>query len=111
LDNANAEVMDWLDFTANARIHQTTLQKPFALLAEEQPHLHPLPKPYYGVHPTKAVNISVAQENKNSNRRGIHIPIRDLQNYDALIPVTAYLLLPSLSYVNNIHYMGSAIWQ
>ena len=111
LENANAEVMDWLDFTANARIHQTTLQKPFNLLAEEQPHLLPLPKPYYGVHPTKAVNVSVAQENKNSNRRGISIPLRDLQSYDALIPVAAYMLLPSLSYVNNIHYMGSVVWQ
>jgi len=111
LENANAEVMDWLDFTANSRIHQTTLQKPFDLLAEEQPHLLPLPKPYYGVHPTKAVNISVAQESKNSNRRGIYIPLRDLQSYDALIPVAAYMLLPSLTYVNNINYMGSALWQ
>jgi len=34
LDNVNAEVMDWLDFTANSRIHQTTLHKPFNLLAE-----------------------------------------------------------------------------
>ncbi len=35
LENANAAVMDWLDFTSNSRIHQTTLYKPFDLLAEE----------------------------------------------------------------------------
>jgi transposase len=110
LENANAEVMDWLDFTANARIHQTTLQKPFDLLVQEQPHLLSVPKPYYGIHPTKAIETSVAQESKNSNRRALHIPTRDLQSYDALIPAAAYLLLPSLSYVNNMHYMGSALW-
>ena len=111
LENANAEVMDWLDFTANARIHQTTLQKPFDLLAQEQPHLLAVPKPYYGVHPTKAVGASVAQEGKSSKRRNIHIPIRDLQSYDTLIPAAVYILLPSLAYVDNVHHMGSALWQ
>lgn len=47
-ENANAEVMDWLDYTANARIHQTLLQKPFDQLAEEQLYLLSLPKPYQG---------------------------------------------------------------
>jgi len=51
---ANAEVMDWLDYSANARIHQTTLQKPFELLAQEQLQLLPVPKPYLGIHPLKA---------------------------------------------------------
>jgi len=110
LENANAEVMDWLDFTANARIHQTTLQKPFALLSEEQPHLLPLPKPYYGVHPRKAVNKSVTQESQIFKRRNIHIPTRDLQSYDAFIPAVSFMMLPALAYVNNTYYAGGSIW-
>ena len=38
IENANAEVLKWLDDTANKRIHQTTLQIPMELLVE-QPHL------------------------------------------------------------------------
>ena len=110
LENANAEVMDWLDFTANARIHQTTLQKPFALLAEEQPHLLPLPKPYYGVHPRKAVNKSVAKENQIFKRRNIHIPTRDLQSYDAFIPSVTLAILPLVEYANNTYYTGGSVW-
>ena len=86
VENANAEVMDWLDFTANARVHCTTLQKPFDLLAEEQLQLLPLPKPYQGIHPIKATAKSVTQDSKSRERISIHIPQRDLQSYDEFIP-------------------------
>jgi hypothetical protein len=103
LENANAEVMDWWDFTANARIHQTTLRKPFDLLAEEQLQLLPLPKPYHGVHPIKATAKSVTQDSQTSNRITIHIPNRDLQSYDEFIPVMAYMLIP-------VYAAGGALW-
>lgn len=35
IDNANTEVIKWLDNHANKRIHSTTLQQPFKLLQEE----------------------------------------------------------------------------
>jgi transposase len=103
LENANAAVMDWLDFTANSRIHQTTLQKPFDLLAEEQLALHPLPKPYCGVHPTKATGMSVSKNSQTSNRITIHIPNRDLQRYDEFIPAVAYLVVPVCA-------IGGTLW-
>ena len=109
LENANAEVMDWLDFTANARVHQTTLYKPFDMLAEEQLQLLPLPKPYQGIHPVKATAKSVTQDEQTSNRINIHIPPRDLQSYDEFIPIMA-LMVPTLEYVNNSNYIGGAIW-
>jgi transposase len=102
-ENANAEVMDWLDFTANARIHQTTLQRPFDLLAEEQPHLLSLPKPYHGIHPIKATDNTIAKERQTSHRIKVHIPQRDLQNYDEFIPMIAYLFMPALT-------SGGALW-
>ncbi len=110
LENANAEVMDWLDFTANARIHQTTLQKPFDLLLEEQPHLLPLPKPYYGIHPKKAIDKSVAQEGQIFKRNSLHIPTRDLQSYDQFIPAVVFLAAPLWQYINNTYYKGGALW-
>ena len=110
LENANAEVMDWLDFTANSRIHKTTLYKPFDMLAEEQLQLLPLPKPYQGIHPIKATAKSVTQENKISHRINIHIPNRDLQSYDEFIPSMTLAMLPALSYVNNTYYTGGALW-
>lgn len=110
LENANAEVMDWLDFTANARIHQTTLYKPFDMLAEEQLQLLPLPKPYQGIHPIKATAKSVTQDSKTSDRINIHIPTRDLQSYDEFIPFIAYMMVPALHYVNNTSFTGSALW-
>ena len=103
-ENANAEVMDWLDFTANARIHQTTLQRPFDLLAEEQPHLLSLPKPYMGIHPTKATSESVAKESKVFHKMRAHIPQRDLQHYDAFIPASSVLIaIPAA-------LLGGALW-
>ena len=99
-ENANAEVMDWLDLSANARIHQTILQRPFDLLAEEQLQLLPLPKPYQGIHPTKAAE-SVTKEREGTAKRGIYIPHRDLQSYDEFIPVMACLFIPAL-------YIGGA---
>ena len=110
VDNANAEVMDWLDFTANARVHSTTLQKPFDLLAEEQLQLLPLPKPYQGIHPIKATAQSVTQDSKSSDRINIHIPTRDLQSYDEFIPAIALMMIPALEYVNNTYYTGGALW-
>ena len=62
IDNANSEVRKWLDDVANKRIHQTTLQMPFSLLVEERYHLLPLPKPYLGIHPTKAMNVIVSKK-------------------------------------------------
>jgi hypothetical protein len=109
LENANAEVMDWLDFKANSRIHQTTLYRPFDLLAEEQLQLLPLPKPYQGIHPIKATAKSVAQDRKTSNRINIHIPTRDLQSYDEFIPAVAFMV-PVLEYANNTLYGGSLLW-
>ena len=110
LENTNAEVMDWLDFTANARIHATTLKKPFDLLAEEQLQLLPLPKPYKGIHPVKATAKSVTQDSKTSDRISIHIPTRDLQSYDEFIPTVALMMIPALGYVNNTYYTGGALW-
>jgi len=109
LENANAEVMDWLDFTANARVHQTTLLKPFDLLAEEQLQLLPLPKPYQGIHPIKATAKSVTQDSKTSDRISIHIPTRDLQSYDEFIPIVA-LMAPALEYANNVYFTGGILW-
>lgn len=93
-ENTNAEVMDWLDFTANARIHRTTLRRPFDLLAEEQPHLLSLPKPYYGAHPNKVTQIVSKKSDEKAVRTRIHIPTRDMQSYDDFIPAIAYLVLP-----------------
>ncbi len=107
-ENANAEVMDWLDYTANARIHQTTLQKPFDLLAQEQLGLLPVPKPYLGIHPLKASHRSIAESVKTQPKTGhtkVHIPQRDLQSYDELIPAAiAYLLTYSM-------ITGGVAWQ
>jgi len=103
LENANAEVMDWLDFTANSRIHQTTLHKPFDLLAQEQLQLFPLPKPYKGIHPVKATAESVTHDAKKGKRVAIHIPSRDLQSYDEFIPVMAYMLVPAYT-------LGNTLW-
>jgi len=66
---ANAEVMDWLDYTANARIHQTTLQKPFDLLAQEQLQLQPVPKPYLGIHPLKASHRSITDQQTQAAKK------------------------------------------
>jgi hypothetical protein len=107
-ENANAEVMDWLDYTANARIHQTTLQKPFDLLAQEQLQLLPVPKPYLGIHPLKASHRSIAESVKTQPKTGqtrVHIPQRDLQSYDEFIPAAiAYLLTYSM-------ITGGVAWQ
>lgn len=104
-ENANAEVMDWLDYTANARIHQTTLQKPFELLAQEQLQLRPVPKPYLGIHPLKATSRSITQAPKTQVKQRVHIPQRDLQSYDEFIPAAvAYLLTYSM-------ITGGVAWQ
>ncbi len=47
LDDLNAQVRQWLDRTANRRVHRTTLCVPFGRLKEE--HLLPLPDRTYAV--------------------------------------------------------------
>lgn len=88
LENANVEVLKWLENRANKRIHSTTLQQPFKLLVDEQPHLLQQPKPYNGVHP-KTVVDNILKNNLRVNNKPeslITIPNRDLQGYDSLIP-------------------------
>ncbi|NOQ32123.1 MAG: IS21 family transposase [Helicobacteraceae bacterium] len=103
LENANAEVMDWLTYDANARIHKTTLKVPFDLLEEEQPHLLPLPKTYKGIHPLKVTAQSLAQPELESTYDTFNIPNRDMQAYDNLIPLVALSLLSSVN-------MGGIAW-
>ena len=105
IDNANSEVRKWLDEVANKRIHQTTLQIPFSLLAEEHYHLLPLPKPYLGIHP-KVVNVILAKNKENfkiaTKMNGIYIPNRDMQSYDEFIP--------SLVAISAISINAGALW-
>ena len=107
IDNANSEVRKWLDEVANKRIHQTTLQIPFSLLAEEHYHLLPLPKPYLGIHP-KVVNVILSKNKENfkitSKINTVYIPNRDMQSYDDFIPS-----LVAISAINSIGYFSSSI--
>lgn len=107
VDSANAEVLKWLDNRANKLIHQTTLQQPFKLLADERPHLLRLPKPYNGIHP-KVIIGSIVKNNHSVKSSvpiaSISIPNRDLQNYDSLIPS---LMLLTASYAI---YQGVTLW-
>ncbi|MFC4168937.1 IS21 family transposase [Teichococcus aestuarii] len=43
LDDLNAQLQQWLDEVANARVHATTRRVVAAHFAEERPHLQPLP--------------------------------------------------------------------
>jgi transposase len=115
IDNANSEVLKWLDNVANVRIHSTTLQKPSILLKEELPYLKVLPKPYNGIHPKNSDNI-IIKDNKiirtNIPIGVISIDQRDLQSYDTLIP-TAMFLAPVIAYNNNyeiINSIGASLW-
>ena len=103
IDNANIEVRKWLDEIANKRIHQTTLQMPFSLFAEEHYHLLPLPKPYLGIHP-KAMNVIVSKNRDNQNINQIFIANRDMQSYDEFIPS-----LVAIATINSIGYFSSSI--
>ena len=107
IDNANSEVRKWLDEVANKRIHQTTLQIPFSLLAEEHYHLLPLPKPYLGIHP-KVVNVILSKNKENfkitSKINTVYIPNRDMQSYDEFIPS-----LVAITTINSIGYFSSSI--
>ena len=107
IDNANSEVRKWLDEVANKRIHQTTLQIPFSLLAEEHYHLLPLPKPYLGIHP-KVVNVILSKNKENfkitSKMNTVYIPNRDMQSYDEFIPS-----LVAIAAINSIGYFSSSI--
>jgi len=115
IDNANSEVLKWLDNVANVRIHSTTLQKPSILLKEELPYLKALPKPYNGIHPKNSDNIIVKDNSiiKTNIPIGvINIPQRDLQSYDTLIP-SAMFLAPMIAYSCNyemINSIGATLW-
>jgi len=115
IDNANSEVLKWLNNVANVRIHSTTLQKPSILLKEELPYLNALPKPYNGIHPKNSDNIIIQDSSiirTNIPIGVISIPQRDLQSYDTLIP-TAMFLAPMIAYNNNyemIHSIGASLW-
>ena len=107
IDNANSEVRKWLDEVANKRIHQTTLQMPFSLLAEEHYHLLPLPKPYLGIHP-KVISVILSKNKENfkitSKINSVYIPNRDMQSYDEFIPS-----LVAINAINSIGYFSSSI--
>lgn len=109
IDNANSEVLKWLDNKANKRIHSTTLQQPFKLLKEEMPQLLSLPQPYNGIHP-KSINNIVVKDNSIINTNVpisvISIPNRDLHGYDALIPTVA-IMVPAFMTVSPV---GAALW-
>ena len=109
IENANAEVLKWLDDTANKRIHQTTLQIPMELLVQEQPHLLSVPKPYAGIHP-KVVIASVAKKESSFNNKvsstSIYIPSRDIQSYDELIPAVTLYVVPFFT----INQIGNTLW-
>ena len=105
IDNANIEVRKWLDEIANKRIHQTTLQMPFSLLAEERYHLLPLPKPYLGIHP-KVVNVILAKNKEiskiTSKINNVYIPNRDMQSYDEFIPSLVAITVVNISSSINV---------
>lgn len=95
IDNTNAEVIKWLNERANKRIHQTTLQRPFELLAQEQLQLLPVPKPYMGINPKvliQSLSKNSSITNKPDSLRSIYIPNRDIQTYDDLIPLLSSIL-------------------
>lgn len=110
IDNANAEVIKWLDNHANKRIHSTTLQQPFKLLKDELPYLKAIPKPYNGIHPQNSNNIILKDDNiinTNTPISAINIPTRDLQGYDSLIPTIAFIA-PSMS-ISTASYLYTNI--
>ena len=110
IDNANSEVLKWLDNHANKRIHSTTLQQPFKLLQDEIPQLLDLPKPYNGIHP-RSINSIVVKDNgvvkTNVPISVIQIPNRDLQGYDSLIPSVAIVVPVFISASVSI---GITLW-
>ena len=109
IDNANAEVLKWLDDTANQRIHQTTLQIPMELLVQEQPHLLSVPKPYAGIHPKVVIGSVSKKESvfkKKIDTSSIYIPNRDMQSYDDLIPAIALYMLP----IYSTSTFGGTLW-
>ena len=109
IDNANAEVLKWLDNKANKRIHSTTLQQPFKLLQDEKPKLLSLPQPYNGIHPRSINNIVVKDNsiiNTNVPISVISIPNRDLQGYDELIPSVAIMMPIFLTTIP----VGATLW-
>jgi len=112
IDNANSEVLKWLDNKANKRIHSTTLQQPLILLQDEKVHLLSLPKPYHGIHPRSMGGI-IPKENKVFTSRPslkiLSIPSRDLQGYDALIPSVTFLI-PITLLIGGSCTIGGTLW-
>ena len=115
IDNANSEVLKWLDNVANVRIHSTTLQKPSILLKEELPYLKAIPKPYNGIHPKNSGSIIIKDSSivkSNVPISVMSIPQRDLQSYDTLIP-SAMFLAHMIAYSYNyemINNIGATLW-
>ena len=89
IDNANSEVLKWLNDKANKRVHSTTLEQPIKLLQDEIAHLLSLPKPYKAIHPREDIII---KDNSIINRNIISIVNSDLQEYDLLIPSIATIV-------------------
>ena len=106
VDSANSEVSKWIDNKANKRIHSTTLQQPSKLLQDEMPHLLSLPKPYNGIHPKSSNNVIIKDSptiKSNVPLGVIHIPNRDLNDYDSLIPILLTFLLLAIN-------VGALLW-
>lgn len=113
VDSANSEVSKWIDNKANKRIHSTTLQQPIILLKDEIPHLLSLPKPYNGIHPKSSDNIILQDSDTikcNVPLSVIHIPNRDLYDYDSLIPSVGIFIPAIASIATSGSYIGSPLW-
>lgn len=83
------------------------MQQPFKLLADEQPHLLRMPKPYNGIHP-KVITGSIVKNNHSVKSSvpiaSITIANRDLRSYDGLIPSLIVIAMSSAI------YRGASLW-
>ena len=85
---ANAEVLKWLEFYANERVHQTTMQIPRVLLEEEKELLHPLPSKAYMSQSIREYSEPAKQQIRDDIfeiKRKIK-SVASLRAYDAFIP-------------------------
>lgn len=99
---ANAEVLRWLERTANCRLHAETLQRPCDLLQEERELLKAVPPSYEGILPSR----TAAEEDKRLHvkaKQSIDIPVRDLSLYDRFIPKMALVSVPVIALVASTH--------
>lgn len=86
---ANAEVLKWLEFHANERIHQTTMQIPSRLLEQEKECLYPLPNTPYNAKSVRECANGIVQITTDiyEVKRKIK-SVASLRAYDAFIPNT-----------------------